>query len=93
MNRYEMLYILKSDISDEARDAVIAKFENLVTSDGGKVESTDKWGVKKLAYPINFRNEGFYVLMTFEANAGRIAEIERIAGIQDEVIRRMVTRL
>ena len=93
MNRYEMLYILKSDISDEARDAVIAKFENLVTSDGGKVESTDKWGVKKLAYPINFRNEAFYVLMTFEANAGRIAEIERIAGIQDEVIRRMVTRL
>lgn len=93
MNRYEMLYILKSDLTDEARDAVIAKFENLVAAGGGKVESTDKWGVKKLAYPINFKNDGFYVLMTFEAPAAIIAEIERIAGIQDEVIRRMVTKL
>jgi small subunit ribosomal protein S6 len=83
MNRYEMLYILDSSASDEQREAVISKFEGIVTSDGGKVESIDKWGVKKLAYLINDKNEGFYVLMT----------IERVAGITDEVMRRLITRL
>jgi len=93
MNRYEMLYILDSSMTDEAREAVISKFEGVVTSNGGKVESTDKWGVKKLAYPINYKTEGFYVLMTFEAQSSTIAEVERIAGITDEVMRRIVSRL
>ena len=93
MNRYEMLYILDSSASDEQREAVISKFEGIVTSDGGKVESIDKWGVKKLAYLINDKNEGFYVLMTFEAQPTLIAEIERVAGITDEVMRRLITRL
>ena len=93
MNRYEMLYVLKNEVSDEAKDAVIAKFEKLVVENGGKVESTEKWGSKKLAYAINYKNDGFFVLMTFEAPTTLIAEIERVAGIQDEVIRRMITKL
>jgi len=93
MNKYEMLYIIDSSITDEARTAVISKFEAIVTSDNGKVLSIDKWGVKKLAYPINDKNDGFYVLMTFEAQPTLIAEIERVANITIEVMRRIVTRL
>jgi small subunit ribosomal protein S6 len=93
MNKYEMLYIIDSSITDEARDAVISKFEAIITSDSGKVLSIDKWGVKKLAYPINDKNDGFYVLMTFEAQPTLIAEIERVANITVEVMRRLVTRL
>ena len=52
MAKYEMLYLLNNDLSDEAKDAKVAKFENVVTSMGGSVTSSDKWGTKKTAYPI-----------------------------------------
>jgi small subunit ribosomal protein S6 len=68
MAKYEMLYLLKNDLSDEAKDAKVAKFENVVSSMGGSVLSSDKWGTKKTAYPIAFKNESYYVLMTFEAD-------------------------
>lgn len=93
MNRYEMLYILDANLADEARDAVIAKFEELVKTNGGNVESIDKWGVKKLTYEINDKADGYYVLMTFECQPSLIAEIERIAGITGEVLRRLITKL
>ena len=56
------------------------------------VLSTDKWGTRKLAYPINYKNDAFYVLMTFEADGNAVKELDRIAGITDEVIRRMITK-
>ena len=88
-----MLYILKSDLTDEARDAVIAKFENIVKDAGGAVEKTDKWGVRKLAYDINYKSEGFYVLMTFACEAAALVEIERVANITEEMLRRLVVKL
>ena len=93
MNKYEMLYILKSDLSDEARDAVIAKFENIVKNAGGSVEKTDKWGVRKLAYDIDYKSEGFYVLMTFACNVETLNEIERVSNITEEMLRRLVVKL
>lgn len=92
MTKYEMLYILSTKMEDEAKDAIIAKFENIVTSAGGAVEKTDKWGARKLAYPINYQSEGFYVLMTFECAPSVIAEITRVAGITEGMLRQMVTK-
>lgn len=93
MNKYEMLYILATDLSDEAKDAIIAKFENIVKENGGEVESTDKWGVKKLAYAINYKNEGFYVLMSFSSKPELIKELDRVAGITEGMMRRMISKL
>ena len=93
MNKYEMLYVLDATLSDEAKDAIIAKFEDVVKKNGGSVEGSDKWGVKKLAYPIDYKTEGYYVLMTFEAEPNAISEIERVAGITENVMRRMITRV
>ncbi|MBO7368802.1 MAG: 30S ribosomal protein S6 [Clostridia bacterium] len=93
MKKYEMLYIIASEITDEAKEAVIAKFEKIVTESGGNVEKIDKWGTKKLAYPIDYKAEGYYVLMTFEADPTLNKELERVAGISDEVIRHMITKL
>ena len=59
---------------------------------GGKVVSTDKWGVKKLAYPINYKSDAFYVLMTFEAEGSAIKELDRVAGITDGILRRMISK-
>ena len=54
--KYEMLYLIDTSIAEEARDALIAKFEDVVKNLGGTVVSTDKWGVKKTAYPINYKS-------------------------------------
>ena len=93
MTKYEMLYILDASLSDEAKEAVIKKFEDLVIANGGVVEKTDRWGVKKLQYPIDYKTEGYYVLMTFEAAKTLVVEIKRIAGITDGVIRRLITKI
>ena len=90
--KYEMLYLIDSSIAEEARDALIAKFEERVKTLGGKVVSTDKWGVKKLAYPINYKSDAFYVLMTFEAEGSAIKELDRVAGITDGILRRMISK-
>ena len=92
MTKYEMLYILDANLSDEAKEAIIAKFEGLVTENGGVVEKTDRWGVKKLQYPINYKTEGYYVLMTFEAQKTLVEELKRVAGITDGIIRRLITK-
>ena len=90
--KYEMLYLIDSAMAEEAREALIAKFEETVKGLGGTVVSTDKWGVKKHAYPINYKSDAFYVLMTFEADGSAIKELDRIAGITDGVMRRMITK-
>ena len=89
--KYEMLYLIDSAVAEEARDALIAKFEDTVKNLGGTVLSTDKWGVKKLAYPIKYKTDGYYVLMTFEAESGAVAELDRVAGLSSEVLRRVIT--
>ena len=92
MTKYEMLYILDSSLADDAKEAIIKKFEALVTDNGGVVEQIDRWGVKKLQYPINYKTEGYYVLMNFEAARTLVEEIKRIAGITDGLIRRLITK-
>lgn len=91
MKTYEMLYVLDATVSDEGKDAFAKKFEDIVVSANGKVVSTDKWGVKKLAYPIKYKNDGYYVLMTFEAESSAVKELDRIAGLSSEVLRRVIT--
>jgi small subunit ribosomal protein S6 len=92
MNKYEVLYIIDAAIDDAAKDALVDRFSKLVTDNGGEVESVDKWGVKKFAYEMNFKNEGYYVLMNFSANPDLPAEMERQMRISDDVIRYLVVR-
>ena len=92
MTKYEMLYIIDASYADEAKDALVKKFEDLVTSNGGVVEKTERWGLKKLQYPINYKSEGYYVLMSFEAEKTLVQELKRIVGITDGIIRRLITK-
>ena len=92
MAKYEMLYLLNNDSTEEVKAAEIAKYEEIVTKAGGSIVSTDKWGAKKTAYPIKFKNEAYFVLMTFEAEANVLNELDRVAGIDSEVLRRMITK-
>ncbi len=90
MNNYELLYIIDNGADEETKEAVIGKISAIVTDAGGKVDTLDKWGAKKLAYPINYKTEGYYVLMNFAANSSVPAEIERVLKITDSVLRSMI---
>ena len=92
MNKYELLFIIDNSAADEAKEAIIAKMSQLVTDNGGSAEKVDKWGAKKLAYPINFKEDGYYVLMNFECEPALIAEMERQLRINDQVMRHMVVK-
>lgn len=91
MKTYEMLYILDTAAADEAKEAIGKKLEDVVTSAGGSIVSVDKWGAKKLAYPINYKTDGEYVLMTFDAEGTVVKELDRVAGLSSEILRRVIT--
>ena len=92
MNKYEVVYILDTKLDDAAKESLIERFKGVVESNGGSVEGVDKWGVKKLAYEINLKSEGFYVLMNFAADAAVPAELERQMRITDGVMRFIVVK-
>lgn len=92
MNNYELLYIISNELSDEAKEAVIAKISAIITDNGGTVDSVDKWGTRKFAYPINYKTEGYYVLVNYTAPATLPAEVERVMRITDSVMRFVTVR-
>lgn len=67
MNRYELLTIFSATLTDEEKDAVVKKYTDLIETNKGKLVGINKWGVKKLAYPINYKKDGYYVLFEFDA--------------------------
>ena len=92
MNKYEMLYIIDNDVQDEQKEVVINRLSDVVTNAGGVVENIDKWGTRKYAYPINYKNEGYYVLMNFESDPTVPGELDRQIRIMDETVRAMILK-
>ncbi len=92
MKNYELVYVLRPVIEDEAKDAVLDKVKAIIEA-SGEVVAVDVWGVKKLAYEIQKLREGFYVLVTFKANVDVPKELDRNLKINDNVIRHMVINL
>lgn len=89
MKKYECLYIIAPDVAEEAREALITKFSDMVVKAGGAVDGIDKWGIKKLAYPIKFKKEGFYVLMNYSASGNFPKEMESLMNITTGILRSM----
>jgi small subunit ribosomal protein S6 len=92
MNKYELLLIIDNDASDEVKQSFIDKISSAITSEEGTVDTLEKWGTRKYAYPINFKTEGYYVLIEFTAPATVPAEIERLVRITDEAVRHMMIK-
>lgn len=86
---YEAIYILDADLGEEATAALVAKFKELVEANGTLAE-VDEWGKRRLAYPINDKNDGYYVLMTFSSTPAFPQEMDRIFRITDGVIRSLI---
>ena len=93
MTKYEVLYIISTDVDESVIPETIEKFKSLVESNGGEVEKVDDWGKKKLAYPINYKEDGNYVLMTFSSSEEFPKELERNFKISDVILRYLVTKV
>ena len=93
MNKYEVVYIIDPAVEEEARKALIARFNDLIANNGGTVEKVEEWGKRRLAYAIDYKTEGYYVLVNFQAEAELPKELERNLQISDSVIRYQVIRL
>ena len=91
-NKYEVLYIIVTGLDDAKREGVVERFAKLAQKAAGIEPVVNKWGSKKFAYPIDYKNDGFYVLMTFESGPDFPRELERQMRITDEVVRFMVVR-
>ena len=92
MNKYEAMYIVTPEMEDEAIKGVIEKFSGILTANGGEIEKTDEWGRKKLAYPIDYKTEGYYVLVNFAAAPELPRELERNFRNDESILRYMVVR-
>lgn len=94
MNRYELTYIIDTALEETARKELIEKVSALIAANGGEVEKVDEtWGKRRLAYAINYKTEGWYVLVTFKAPADLPRELERNLEIYDSVLRYMIVKL
>ena len=87
---YETLFAINGNYSEEEYKAVSEKFVNLVNENATDV-CVNEWGKKRLAYPINYITEGYYVLITFKSEPSFPLELERVLGITEGVIRYMTT--
>lgn len=92
MNPYEALYIIVPELDEEATKATIEKFKGIVESNAGEVVGVDEWGKRRLAYPIDYKTEGYYVLMSFNSAPEFPAELERNFKNDERIMRYMVTR-
>ncbi|MBP3630211.1 MAG: 30S ribosomal protein S6 [Clostridia bacterium] len=91
MQKYEMLYIVAGDLTDEQKDAVMQKVDTIITKNAGVIENVEKIGMKKFAYPINYKSEGFYVLVNFNSEVETSANsIGKQLNITDGVVRHMI---
>ena len=92
LNSYESLFIVDLSNGEEAAKATVNKFTTLIADNGEIVDIAD-WGKRRLAYPINDMNEGYYTVVTFKAEASFPSELERLFNIDESIMRSIVLRL
>lgn len=89
MTNYELMFIIDPVVEDEKKDATVETVKNIIEADG-TVSNVDVWGLRKLAYPIQKRNEGYYVVVEFQANSELPKELSRRLKISDVVMRHLL---
>ena len=90
MNKYELIYIIDTTVEEAARKELIEKFNGIIAANGGEVVKVEEWGKRRLAYAIDYKTEGYYVLMSFTSAPEFPKELDRILGITEGVMRSMI---
>jgi small subunit ribosomal protein S6 len=92
MNCYETLFVVKPTLTDEETSAQVEKVKAVLTKEGAELLATDDMGMRKLAYPVEKNNRGYYTVLFYKANGSTIAELERNLKINEEVIKFLTIR-
>ncbi|HHW01392.1 MAG TPA: 30S ribosomal protein S6 [Thermoanaerobacterales bacterium] len=92
MRNYEALYIIDPELEADAIKQLVDKFKGVVEEKGGSVQEIDEWGKRRLAYPINHRREGYYVLMNFSSNPDAAQDLERVFKITSGLMRYLIVK-
>ena len=90
MKKYEVMYIIRPNVEEEARKALIAELDQAFLANGSEILNIKEWGMKDLAYEIEGEKKGYYVLENINATPEAIKEFERVANIKEAVIRHIV---
>ena len=93
MNNYELIYIIDAALEEAARKDLIEKFSGIITANGGEVVKVEEWGKRRLAYAIDYKTEGYYVYVAFNASAELPKELSRNLGNNESVIRSQIVKL
>jgi len=90
-NNYETIFVIDPTLSEEEIAALQEKFTSLIASEG-TIENVEVWGKRHLAYPINYKTEGYYVLVNFSSSPDFPRELTRVYGITESIIRTLIVR-
>ena len=94
MNRaYELMFIVRPDMTEEDQDKLISTLETVVTSSGGQVKNLEKMGKRRLAYVVRKFHDGLYMLLSFEGSGGLVHELERRLRVTEPVIKFLTVRI
>ena len=91
INKYETIFVVDASLEEEAIAGIVDKFKTLIAK-AGEVEEVQEWGKRRLAYPIDYKTEGYYVLVNFSAKPDFPQELERIYNITDGLLRSIIIK-
>lgn len=89
MTNYEVMFIIDPILEDDKKEVTVETVQQIINADG-EVSKVDVWGLRKLAYPIQKKNEGYYVVVEFKASPSLPKELDRRLKISDNVMRHMI---
>lgn len=92
MREYELMYIIQPSIEEDAKKALVQRFDEILTSNGAEIIESKEWGKRRLAYEINDLREGFYQIVKVNAGSEAINEYTRLANINEDIIRHIAVR-
>ena len=92
MRPYELIYILQPTLSAEEQTALVDRFTDLIASQGGTVEKTDRWERRQLTYEIKGVRDGYYVVVHFQGSPALVAEMDRQMKLTEPIVRHMILR-
>ncbi|MFS0673774.1 30S ribosomal protein S6 [Ornithinibacillus sp. 179-J 7C1 HS] len=93
MRKYEIMYIIRPDMEEEAQKALIERFNGILTDNGAEIEKVEEKGKKRLAYEINDFRDGYYVLINFSGDEKSVNEFDRLAKFSEDIIRHIAVRI
>lgn len=93
MRNYEAMLLFSPTLDEEAHDAAVTKFTDLIKKNKGKIDKVDTWGKKKLAYDIAGNGDGSYVVIDFQGENKTINELDRILRITDDIMRYIIVKM